>query len=117
MPDHIDATATGMPLFQGMILMCARQLALSVEAHEICSWSGFGGTVRMQSAITDGLLQIMAATSATAMLFSAVISGPWRTHRTHGVDERTRTRFASTAAGACECTRGACSTCPARWSL
>lgn len=108
MPDHIDAIATGVPLFPGTILICARQPLLSHYAHDMSSFESVYGTVEMQSAIADMLLLAVTATSAAASLVSATLSGQRRTHRTD---------FASVARSACECTRGDCSMCPARWSL
>ncbi|MCF6390523.1 hypothetical protein L2K20_26435 [Mycobacterium sp. MBM] len=52
----------------------------------------------------------MAATSAAAILINAVLSHR-RTARRHGLDLGALTR------GGCECTRGDCANCPARWSL
>ena len=71
----------------------------------------------MQSAIADGSLLVMAATSTAVLLVSAVLSGHRRTDRGYGVDEWPRTDFNSVARSTCQCRLGDCTVCPARWSL
>lgn len=57
----------------------------------------------MQSAITSGLLWLMAATLVAGAVGAVIGTAPRRS--------------GSRAPRACPCTRGDCSSCPARWSL
>jgi hypothetical protein len=102
---------------QATILICARQLSLGFDRYEICISCRFGRTVGMRSAIADGSLLVMAATSTAVMLVSAAFSGHRRGDRGYGVDEWPRTDVHSGARHTCECRRGDCTVCPARWSL